>query len=97
MTTVKELKEWAKKYGLEIHPGREQVLDSVVARINEKYKGGCMCCKDRPKCPCPESIKECNEGLRGCCTCTLLINPERYEEHMKDWGKAHGVGNKKRG
>lgn len=87
MTTEKELRDWAKENGLIIHPGREQVLDSVVARINDKYKGGCMCCKDRPKCPCPESIKECKEGERSACSCTLFIVKEWYDKYMEKWAK----------
>jgi len=43
------------------------------AKVVAEYKGACPCKpEERPWCPCPEAIKECQE--KGACFCRVFIS-----------------------
>jgi len=62
----REILDFARDNGLVIHPGKgyDYYIDNFFA------SGHCPCDKDRPDCPCPESVNEVKE--EGWCKCRLF-------------------------
>ncbi len=58
--------DWARDHGMIIHPasGYSYYVDGY------QHFGCCPCDKNRPGCPCPESITEVKE--QGHCKCRLF-------------------------
>ena len=62
----REILDFARDNGLVIHPG-----GGFEYYINLFYKSGrCPCDKNRPDCPCPESVEEVKKD--GYCKCRLF-------------------------
>ena len=61
----REILDFARDHNLLIHPGA-----GYDYYIEGFFKFGfCPCDKNRPNCPCPESVTECKE--KGHCKCRL--------------------------
>ena len=84
-----EVVRFAMEHGLTITPiGYDYSIDDFLEF------GHCVCKKDRPNCPCPESLVDIKE--EGHCACRLLWkdldtfrakhlhDPERYEDAKND-------------
>lgn len=77
----RQILDFARDHGLVIHPGRgfEYWVEAYYASGNH-----CPCDKDRPECPCPESVDEVRE--KGWCKCRLYWRDlDTYKEsHVKE-------------
>ena len=75
----RQILDFARDNNLVIHPGRgfDYYVDNFYAA------GHCPCDKDRPDCPCPESINEVKENGR-CKCCLFWRDHDTFKEsHIK--------------
>ena len=73
-----EILDWARDHNLIIHPGKGF---DYYAESFFKFNA-CPCDLTRNNCPCPESVKECEET--GHCLCRLYwASYDAYKIHLK--------------
>ena len=77
----RQILDFARDNNLVIHPG-----GGFEYYIKLFYKSGhCPCDKDRPDCPCPESVEEA-KGKGHCKCCLFWRDLDTYKEsHVKEY------------
>jgi len=72
LVTLQRLERFAKRNNLKLFNIKGSLFDRVRTIANNG--GSCPCFPDRPHCPCPQAVQECNE--KGECFCRVFVAPK---------------------
>lgn len=75
--TRNNILEFAKANNLKFYP-KKSLDEHLVRYISLNH---CPCRRERPICPCPESLEDIK--ARGRCVCWLLCSEEHYDKMIK--------------